>query len=117
MDSLFGEGIVNVSSFQKYSLLVAALNPSNYISLPKYENVPVNKRWTITFNRVFTNSSIVSVKIYSEDNGIPITISNNLVNKELIVVPNQNYKTNTAYLLEITVKNGKRYLMNFTTTD
>jgi subtilisin family serine protease len=115
-DPLFGEGIVNVSSFEKYSRIREALNSTNYTALPEYKDVVLNKKWTITFNRSFTDSSIISVKLYSDDMEIPISITNNLFDKQLIVVPNINYKTNTAYQLEITVEKGKRYLMNFTTT-
>ncbi|QUG40653.1 S8 family serine peptidase [Psychrobacillus sp. INOP01] len=114
-DPLFGEGILNVSNFNKHSLITSAFSSSNYINLPEHINVPLDKTWTILFNQVFSDDSTVAVKLYTENYEIPIQLTPDLKNKKIIVSPTKNYQANTEYLLDIQIKNGNRYLMRFKT--
>ncbi|WP_419958051.1 S8 family peptidase [Psychrobacillus psychrotolerans] len=114
-DPLYGEGILNVSNYKKYSLISSAVSASDYINLPEHSNVPLDKTWTILFNQVFSDDSTIAVKLYTENYEIPIKLTPNLANKKIMVAPIENYQANTDYLLEIQVKNGDRYLMRFTT--
>ena len=114
-DSLFGEGIVNVSNYQKHSLIQQTLASAEYTTLPKYTNVPLNKKWTINFNRVLTDTSIISVDLYSDEKEVPIKVSFTRGTDKLIVTPSTNFEPNLSYLLDIRVSGADRYMMNFET--
>lgn len=114
-DSLYGEGIVNVSSYEKHSLIQQTLASANYINLPKYTNVPLNKKWTINFNRILTDTKIISVALYSDEQEEPIKVSFTKGTAKLMVTPITNFEPNAPYLLDIRVIGGDRYLMNFQT--
>lgn len=114
-DPLFGEGILNVSNFEKHSFISSAFSSSNYINLPEHTNVPLDKTWTILFDQVFSDDSTVAVKLYTENYEIPIQLTPDLKNKKIIVSPTKNYQVNTEYLLDIQIQNGNRYLMRFNT--
>lgn len=114
-DPLYGEGIVNVSSFKHVNLIQKALNSTGYVSLPSYGNVRLDKEWTINFDRSIVDKSTVEVNLYAVDQVIPVQVSFNSNPKQLIVKGLDLYKPNSNYLLDIKVKNGKRYLMEFKT--
>ena len=114
-DPLFGEGIVNVSSFKKFSLIQETLNLSNYVRLPSYDNVLLSKEWTINFNQAIVDKSTVKVSLYAMNKEFPVNVSFSANPKQLTIKAQENYKPDSNYLLEITVKNGKRYLMEFKT--
>ncbi|WP_203245822.1 S8 family peptidase [Sporosarcina beigongshangi] len=114
-DKLYGEGVVNVTSYAKISPL-AQPKAVDFISLPGQKNVSLNKLWTVKFDRIFSDPNIATIKLYNGVTEIPITLSPNLKNKEIIVTPKSNYESNTAYRLEIIVQNGKKYQMQFETT-
>ena len=114
-DPLFGEGILNVSNYEKYSLINSAFSSSDYTNLPEHSDVPLDKKWTILFNQVFSDESIVAVKLYTANYEVPVKLTPDLANKKIMVAPLENYQANTKYLLEIQVKDGKRYLMRFKT--
>lgn len=114
-DPLYGEGIVNITTYE-HDLPVNPIDAlSNYTALPGIKNVSLDKQWSIKFNRVFTDASIISVKVSTWDSEIPITLSPNSKDREMIVTPNVMYESNRVYLLEITIKNGKKYQMQFVT--
>lgn len=114
-DRLYGEGVVNVSSYEKV-LLLTPPRSVDFIHLPEQKNVPLNKIWSVKFDRIFSNPNIATIKLYNGATEIPITLSPNLKNKEIIVTPKSNYEPNAAYHLEIIVLNGKKYSMRFETT-
>ncbi|MFJ7825451.1 S8 family peptidase [Psychrobacillus sp. NPDC096623] len=114
-DPLFGEGIVNVSSYTHVNLIQQALSATSYVSLPSYENVRLDKEWMINFDRSIVDKSTVEVNIYAINQEIPVQVSFNSNPKQLMVKGLDLYKPNSNYLLEIKVKNGKRYLMEFKT--
>lgn len=114
-DPLYGEGIVNVSSFERFSLIQEALNLSNYVELPAYDNVLLSKEWTINFDRAIIDKSTVNVSLYTVDKEVPINVTFSANPKQLIIKAEEKYKPNSDYILEIIVKNGKRYLMKFKT--
>lgn len=114
-DSLYGEGIINVSSYQKQSIIQQKLASTDYISLPTYKNVPLNKTWSINFNRILIDTKIISVFMYSEEKEVPINVSFAKGTDKLMVKPKANFEGNSSYLLEIRVAGGDRYMMNFET--
>lgn len=114
-DPLFGEGIVNVSSYERFSLIQETLNLSSYVRLPSYDNVLLSKEWTINFDRAIVDKSTVKVSLYALDKEVPVNLSFSTHPKQLIIKAQEKYKPNSDYLLEITVKNGKRYLMQYKT--
>jgi len=114
-DPLYGEGIINVSSYQKQSIIQQKLASTDYVSLPKYKNVPLNKNWSINFNRILTDTKIISVFMYSDETEVPINVSFAKGTDKLMVKPKDNFEANSSYLLEIRVAGGDRYMMNFET--
>lgn len=114
-DSLYGEGIVNVSSYQKYSIIQQKLASADYIALPKSTNVPLDKKWTINFNRILTDTKIISVFMYSDEKEVPIKVSFTRGTDKLMVTPEANFEANSSYLLDIRVAGGERYMMSFQT--
>ena len=114
-DPLFGEGILNVSTFGNYSYIQSVMHTPDYIAMPEQHNVPLNKIWTVSFNQTFTDDSIASVKLYSDAKEVPIQAEKIAIDQKLVVTPAESYEPNTDYLLAIKLKNGKKYLMKFRT--
>lgn len=113
-DSLYGEGILHVTSFEKNSFIKELLKTDDYVILNELQNIAVDKQWKITFNRNLIGSSIESIKVFS-DEGSMISISSYSIKSNSLVIPKQQYEKNTAYLLEVILKNGRKYALKFTT--
>ncbi|ARD48857.1 Ig-like domain-containing protein [Sporosarcina sp. P33] len=81
------------------------------------KNVPLNKKWTITFNHEVELSSLIDDNIYVLDstNGkVPVTIVQVDEGKQVLVSPpNEGYKPNSSYTLYISenVYSKERKLM------
>jgi subtilisin family serine protease len=128
-DSQYGEGIVNFASYGE-SLIVdngqhvvskeekVAVIPkptTEIISLPEHKNVALDKVWTIQFNRQLTERDIISIKLFTNDKEIPISLTPNRARKEILVSATGAYHPGTAYRLMIHVEKGKKYQMDFVT--
>lgn len=129
-DSLYGEGILNISSIEM-SPIVKVQQPiqteenkivseptkyTDFISLPDQKNVPVNKEWSIQFNRMLTERDIISIKVLNGETEIPIKSNVTTGEKLIIASPISGYQNSTSYKLIIMVEKGKSYQMNFETT-
>ncbi len=112
-DPLYGEGIVNVTDYTS--------SPGNgameFIQLPEVHDVPLDKVWSIKFNRELLEQDIVNVKLLQGNNEIPIQTAVNPQNKEITVTPRSAFKPNRTYRLLIMIENGRNYEMVFTTGD
>ncbi|MCG7337144.1 S8 family serine peptidase [Sporosarcina sp. ACRSM] len=111
-DPLYGEGIINFTEY--------ANNPANgateFIQLPEVHDVPLDKVWSIKFNRELLEQDIVNVKLLQGTNEIPIQTAVNPQNKEIITTtPLTPFKPNSSYRLLIKIENGENYEMVFTT--
>lgn len=113
-DPLYGEGIVNVSTFMKTDLSKPLISQQTVL-LPGHKNIPLDKKWTIKFNRQFSDHSIITVKLHQGSRELPVELIPNLIHKEMIVQPVEQYDYGTVYWLEIIVRNGKSYMMEFET--
>lgn len=116
-DPAYGAGIVNVSTYDYVKVANAPKPVVHSIALPRHDEIPLDKQWTITFNRVFSDASIVSIHLYRGFDKVPVTIYPKLEEKEIVVVPDTLYEPGTDYQLHIAVKNGKTYHMDFSTRE
>lgn len=117
-DPIFGEGIVNVASYDEprsESADVAGMDFSNFISLPSVRNVPLNKEWHIEFTRQLSAKDIIDVHVFRGSELVPITLRSKVETKEIVATAVSSYAPSTSYKLVIRVKNGKDYLMDFYT--
>lgn len=117
-DPIFGEGIVNVTSYDEplsESADVAGMDFSNFISLPSVRNVPLNKEWHIEFTRQLSAKDIIDVHVFRGSELVPITLRSKIETKEIVATAVSSYAPSTSYKLVIRVKNGKDYLMDFYT--
>jgi len=117
-DPIFGEGIVNVASYdepQNVSADVAGMDFSNFISLPSVRNVPLNKEWHIEFTRQLSTKDIIDVQVFRGSDVVPITLRSKVETKEIVATAVSSYAPSTSYKLVIRVKNGKSYKMDFYT--
>lgn len=114
-DPLYGAGIVNVRTYNYVKVANGPKPVAHSIALPRYDAVPLDKEWTITFNRVFSDATIVSIHLYRDFDEVPVTIYPKLEDKEIVVVPDALYEPGTDYRLQIVVKKGKTYHMDFST--
>ena len=117
-DPIFGEGIVNVASYDEplsESADVAGMDFSNFIRLPTVRNVPLNKEWHIEFTRQLSAKDIIDVHVFRGSELVPITLRSKVETKEIVATAVSSYAPSTSYKLVIRVKNGKDYLMDFYT--
>lgn len=128
-DSQYGEGIVNFASYGE-SLITdngqdvvsneekVAVTPeptTEIISLPEQKNVPLDKVWTIKFDRQLTESDMITIKLFTNNKEIPISLTPNRESKEILVSASGAYRPGTAYRLMIHVDKGEKYQMDFET--
>lgn len=110
-DSFYGEGIINVTQYGN--------RPGNgaieFIQLPEQNDIPLDKIWSIKFNRQLLEKDIVNVQLLQGTDEIPVHTSINPQNKEIIVAPSTPFKPNKTYYLFIMIENGRNYEMMFTT--
>ena len=100
----------------KEEKVVAAPKPTTgIISLPEQKNVPLDKIWTVKFDRHLKESDIITIKVFADDKEIPISVAPNIANKEILVSATKPYQTRTAYRLVIQVEKGSEYQMDFVT--
>ncbi|MBO0602564.1 S8 family serine peptidase [Sporosarcina sp. E16_3] len=119
-DPIFGEGIVNVASYDEprsASADVAGMDFSDFISLPSVRNVPLTKEWHIEFTQQLSTKDVIDVHVFRGSDAVPIRLRSNIENKEIIATPIFPYAASTSYKLVIRVKNGKSYQMDFHTGD
>ncbi|WP_432363783.1 S8 family serine peptidase [Sporosarcina sp. UB5] len=123
-DSQYGEGIVNIASKGVNNVSTvkddtenAPVSSSEFIALPEHKDVPLNKKWTIEFNRLLTERDTIDVKIYMDGEKIPINVTPIAGKKEIIVTAEQLYRPNTAYRLVILSGKKNKYEMRFVTGD
>ncbi|MCM3636558.1 S8 family serine peptidase [Sporosarcina luteola] len=121
-DPQYGEGIVNIASIGvdnvstvKEELKKVPVPSSDVITLPEYKDVPLNKKWTVAFNRLLTGWDAIDVKVYMGSSEIPIQLTSQAGKKEIIVSANDQYRPNTAYRLVILSGNKFKYEMHFVT--
>jgi len=128
-DSQYGAGIVNFSTYgeslivdneqavvnKDETIAVAPKPTTKIISLPEQKNVPLDKVWTIEFDRQLTERDIITIKVFNDDKEIPISLTPNRARKEILVSATVPYHTRTAYRLVIQAGKGNEYQMDFVT--
>ncbi|WOV88056.1 S8 family peptidase [Sporosarcina oncorhynchi] len=118
-DSQYGEGIVNVVSLgaDNVSTIVekSPVSSPEFITLPEHRDVPLDKKWTIEFNRLLTEQDTIDIKVYMDVNELPIQVTPKDGKMEIIVSANQLYRPNTAYRLVIYSGKENKYEMHFMT--
>ncbi|NYF23582.1 S8 family serine peptidase [Sporosarcina sp. JAI121] len=115
-DPLFGEGIVNVTSYDE-GLFVNKEDTAStkYIPFPEQRNVPLDAKWTITFDRQLTDGDVVKIKLLRGDKEVKTTLTSNIKEQEIIVSPTGLLLPRTTYRLLLFVEHGKDYEMVFVT--
>lgn len=108
-DSLYGEGLLNVSQLEKPRAT------QEVIQFPTKQNVPLNKAWTITFEKPFMNTVPIEAMLSDGNSKIPIDIKKSGPEKKVTISPLKNYSKNKQYHLQIKV-NQTVYKLDFTTT-
>ena len=96
-------------------VVVAPKPTTGIISLPEQKNVPLDKIWTVKFDRHLTDSDIITIKLFADDKEIPISLAPNRARKEILVSATVPYHPRTAYRLVIQVEKGSQYQMDFVT--
>jgi Predicted glycosyl hydrolase len=110
-----------------FSLIFSSINVQAK-ELQSKLDVPVNKSWTINFNKLLDMNSLNNSSVYIEDinnNRVDTTIKFTNDNKAILITPNTNYKNGTQYTIHVTnkVKNSDginlkdEVIMRFTTVN
>lgn len=113
-DPLYGEGIVNILAYDVNPIETPVLS-KEFVTLAFQENVPLNKTWTINFNRRLTDRDTMTIKIFNDDKEIPIIISPNYQEKQIRIAPANSYSPQSTYRMIVDVENGESYQMEFVT--
>ena len=87
------------------------------ILLDKKYNIPLDKEWTIEFNRKFKTEEIMEIKLMKGYDEIPVTIDYLYDETKVIMKPKKLYENNADYYIIVKLKNGKKYKMEFKTWD
>lgn len=127
-DPIFGEGIVDVANYDESVIVnietatatsrgATSANSTEFISFPKKRDVPLDAKWTITFDRQLTDGDIVDIKILRGDKELPITLTSNSEKQETTVTPIKLLLPRTTYRLLLFVEHGVDYEMSFVTVD
>lgn len=128
-DSLYGEGIVNITSWvenlkEKNNSIDKNTNgkdessPSTTLKvtkLPPKKDVPLDKQWVIEFTRELTNKDSIDIRILMDAVQISMPLTSKTIKKEIFVSTNKPYRPNTVYYLEIFVGKENKYEMQFST--
>lgn len=114
-DPKFGYGIVDVTSFEKFSLIKEVYQSNDYKEIPTKSNVSLTKEWKVRFNGTIQEDSIVSVRIFNDIQEVPASYEVKAFERQLLVRATESYTPNVTYVLEIVLKGNKKYLMQFTT--
>lgn len=100
-NNYYGYGLANL-----YHAVEKVLNiPFDGINWPDQTNIPVDKVWTVKFNKPLDAISINNSNIYithANGNEIPIEITINEDKKFIIVTPDKPYDSGETYYLFIT---------------
>ncbi len=88
---------------------------SSWVTFPAVENVPLDKAWTVSFNRSFATSEIGAMVIEKDNVFIPTEIKLQPDDKKAIILPVNKYQPNTEYSLRIFLDNSNQYRMAFHT--
>ena len=99
-DPIFGEGIVNVKNYINRTLPIDD-------KIATQRAIPLNKVFTVTMNRKIAANDKVTIRLVRGDKEIPITISPYVNQNQIIVTPTEQLLSDTKYLLEVNVENGK----------
>ncbi|AOV08765.1 S8 family serine peptidase [Sporosarcina ureilytica] len=86
-------------------------------TFPKQLDTALDTEWSIKFNRELTERNIIDIKLLKGDKEVPISLTSNLNEKEIIVSPDRPYEPKMNYRLLILVEKGKSYQMEFVTID
>lgn len=116
-DSQFNEGILNLANYdemviQETSTPLPAVS-SEMQSFPQYEDIPLNKSWRITFDRVLTEGDKVDIQIIRSGMDVPVLTETKA--NEIIVTPIRKLFPHMNYQLLLFVENGGQYEMKFRT--
>lgn len=97
----------------------------SYVEMPVKSNVPIDKKFTVSFNQSIDSSSLDNIYVEDENsNKVPVNLSVGDSDKKVVVSPVKNYeegKTYTLYVKDVkTKRNSKKLLkkatkMKFTT--
>ncbi len=109
IESLDGYGFKN----NKVRDLVTSLKDSEFKEIKEKENVDTEKTWKLNFNKDFTEDQIEALYIEDKDLNIKKLILSKKDNKSVFV--KSNFEANEDYKLKLVLKNGKKYIMRFTT--
>ena len=110
-DPTYGEGIINVKSYYENSINNSTNSPSN----TEQRDIPLNKVFTVTMNRLISDKDVLDIKLLRGDKETPITLSSYVNKKEIHVTPNSQLLPRTKYRLIIQVKDGTTYEKYFVT--
>lgn len=89
-------------------------NAVQWVDLGKHQNVDLNKVWTINFSNNVSFNKIDAIVVKSGNTFIPVKMVKN-AQKQLQVVPVLGYVGNTTYEMQISLTNGLKYKLAFTT--
>lgn len=127
-DPIFGEGIVNVANYDEIVIVktetavatsrgATSANSTEFILFPEKQDVPLDAKWTITFDRQLTDGDIVDIKVLRGDKEVPITLTSNSEKQEITVTPIKLLLPRTTYRLLLFVEHGMDYEMSFVTVN
>lgn len=89
---------------------------TDYTRFDKEINIALNKVWTITFNDIFKeNEKITSIEVSNNGTNIPIQLEYKGAEKKVEIKSIEGYKPKTDYQILVQLKNGKKYMKQFTT--
>jgi len=103
-DPIFGEGIVNVANYDENLIVntetaiatsraATSENSTEFIPFPEKRDVPLDAKWTITFDRQLTDGDIVDIKILRGDKEFPIALTSDSEKQEITVTPIKPFLT------------------------
>ncbi|MFS0576670.1 S8 family serine peptidase [Sporosarcina sp. 179-K 3D1 HS] len=123
-DPLFGEGVVNVTGYDKNLVIdheQVTVNKDKtaiaFVPFPEQRGVPLDAKWTITFDRPLTDGDVVDFKVFRGDKEVPITRTFNSGENEIMIAPLKPLLPHTTYRLLLFVEHGRDYEMKFVTGD
>lgn len=89
-------------------------NAVEWVDLGTHQNVDLNKVWTVNFSSNVSFNKIDAIVVKSGNTFVPVKMVKN-AQKQLQIVPVLGYVGNTTYEMQISLKNGLKYKLAFTT--
>jgi len=96
--------------------VVTQLDSNDWIIFPSKQDVPLKKTWTVTFSDIVTFDKIDGAVIEKNNQFIPVKIDFS-GDTQLVISPVNTYEANASYTLKVFLNNGRKYKMEFNTTD